>query len=259
MNHQVKFYGFSGSHPCEAVCTAAAYKGLDFQKVEVPPALHRIIMRVMFGGDRVPAAKLDGRKVQGTSQIFQALDDLVPDRPLFPADPAKRERVVEAEQWGEGEFQDIGRRLIWAHLSRSPETVKGWIGSSNRKGLMRTIKVALAPSVSHVAKFANGATDEQVQQDLRDLPKLLDHVDSLIAEGVIGGDQPNAADFQIFSSVAMWANMRDIRPAIMDRPCGVVAAHLFPQYKGVVPTGLLPESWFTDLNASRENDLVSPA
>lgn len=259
MHHQVKFYGFSGSHPCEAVCSAAEFKEVEFQKVEVPPALHRIIMRVTFGGTRVPAAKIDGRKVQGTSQIFQALDEMKPEPPLFPADPAARERVTAAEQWGEGEFQDVGRRLIWARLSRSPETVQAWIEGSNRKGLMRTIKVWLAPTMSHVAKFGNGATDEQVQKDLNDLPELLDQVDALIAEGVIGGDQPNAADFQIFSSVGMWMNMRDVRPAIEHRPCGIAAARLFPQYKGVVPTGLLPEAWFTQLHASRENDLVSPA
>ncbi|MGH2958645.1 MAG: glutathione S-transferase N-terminal domain-containing protein [Solirubrobacterales bacterium] len=259
MNHQVKFYGFTGSHPCEAVCTAASYKGLEFTKVEVPPALHRIIMRVTFGGTRVPAAKIDGRKVQGTSQIFQALDDLVADPPLFPADPDARERVIAADKWGEGEFQDVGRRLIWAHLSRSPETVRKWIADSNREGLMRTIKVWLAPSMSQVAKFGNHATDELVQKDLKQLPELLDRVDQLIAEGVIGGEQPNAADFQIFSSVGMWMVMLDIRPAIENRPCGIAAARLFPQYDGVVPTGLLPEAWFVDLNASLENNLVSPA
>jgi len=28
---------------------------------------------------------------------------------------------------------------------------------------------------------------------------LLDHVDALVAEGTIGGEQPNAADFQVLS------------------------------------------------------------
>jgi glutathione S-transferase len=259
MNHEVKFYGFTGSHPCEAVYTAASYKGIEHQKVEVPPGLHRIIMSVMFGGARVPAAKIDGRKVQGTSEIFLVLDELNPDRPLFPADADDREQVVAAESWGEGEFQDIGRRLVWSHLSRSPETVRTWIASSNPPGLVRTVKILLAPSMSHVAKFGNGATDAQVQKDLNKLPELLDRVDQLIADGVIGGDEPNAADFQLLSSIAMWMNMRDIRPAIKDRPCGIAAAQLFPQYKGVVPAGLLPEGWFANLNASRENDLTSPA
>lgn len=255
MNDEVKFYGFAGSHPCEAVYTAARYKGIEYRTVNVPPALHRILMRIKFGGTRVPAATINGWKVQGTSKIFLALDYLKADPPLYPADPDEREHVIAAEQWGEGEFQDIGRRLIWAHLSRSPETVRAW-AAPGPKSIEQRIKYYAAPWLARVAKLGNGASDEQVQKDLRALPVLLDRVDELIAEGVIGGDEPNAADFQIFSSVAMWSNMRDIRPAIEARPCGEVAARLFPQYKGVVPTGLLPEAWFTDL---REPALSSRA
>jgi glutathione S-transferase len=255
MQDDVKIYGFPGSHPCEAVYGAAKYKGIEFKRVFVPPAIHRIIMRVKFGGTRVPAAVIDDKKVQGTSMIFLALDHLKPDPPLYPADLAAREAVIAAEHWGEGEFQDIGRRLIWAHLSRSPETVRAW-AAPGPPSLEQRIKYFSAPHLAQVAKFGNHATDEQVQKDLKNLPALLDRVDELIAEGVIGNDEPNAADFQIFSTVAMWANMRDIRPAIMARPCGPIAARLFPQYTGAVPAGLLPESWFADL---RDPALSSPA
>src|SRR5437867_685766 len=46
----------------------------------------------------------------------------------------------------------------------------------------------------------NGATDAAVQADLAALPAALDRVDALIAEGTIGGDEPNAADYQIATS-----------------------------------------------------------
>jgi glutathione S-transferase len=255
MHHEVKFYGFPGSHPCEAVYAAARYKGIEFETVNLPPGIHRIIMRANFGGYRVPGACVNGDKVQGTSMIFLALDHIKPDPPLFPSEPAMRTRVIEAERWGEGEFQDIGRRLIWSHLSRSPETVRAW-AAPGPPTLEQRIKFYAAPPLAQIAKFGNRATDDAVQKDLQHLPVLLDRVDELIAEGVIGNEAPNAADFQIFSSIAMWANMRDIRPAIMDRPCGAHAARLFPQYKGVVPAGLLPEPWFQDL---RETSLSSPA
>jgi glutathione S-transferase len=255
VNDEVKFYGFPGSHPCEAVYAAARYKGIEFKTVSLPPALHRFIMRANFGGYRVPGACIDGVKVQGTSMIFLALDRYKPDPPLFPSDLAERKRVVEAERWGEGEFQDIGRRLIWSHLSRSPETVRAW-AAPGPPSIEQRIKYYAAPPLAQVARFGNHATNKNVQEDLRALPALLDRVDELIAEGVIGNDEPNAADFQIFSSIAMWANMRDIRPFIVERPCGPIAARLFPQYKGVVPAGLLPESWFEDL---RETALSSRA
>ncbi|MBJ7458514.1 MAG: hypothetical protein JHD02_04930 [Thermoleophilaceae bacterium] len=248
MHDDVKIYGFSGSHPCEAVYAAARHKGIDFQKAEVPPALHRIMMRVMFGGTRVPAAVINGHKVQGTSMIFLALDNVRTEKPLYPADPEEREFVVAAERWGEGDFQDIGRRLVWAHLSRSPETVRAWVHGSLPPGPARDFKVFVAPFMAQIAKFANKATDEQVQKDINHLPVLLDRVDELIEQGVIGATEPNAADFQLLSSVGMWSNMQALRPAIIERPCGLAAMRLFPRYTGAVPAGLLPEAWFSALN-----------
>ena len=49
----------------------------------------------------------------------------------------------------------------------------------------------------------NNATDENVRRDLDALPGLIDHVDELIEQGVIGGAERNAADFQIATSVRL--------------------------------------------------------
>jgi glutathione S-transferase len=249
VHDDVKIYGFGQSHPCEAVYAAARYKGIEFVRVEIPPAIHRAIMRVKFGGTRVPGAIIDDRKVQGTTAIFHAFDDYEPERPLFPADPDERARVEEAERWGEGKFQDIGRRLAWSHLSRSPETLRRWAEQSP-PGLEHWMKLHLGVPISKVAKVANGATDEAVREDLEHLPEQLDHVDMLIAEGVIGGEEPNAADFQIFSTIGIWMNCADIRPSIECRPCGEPAKRLFPNYDGTIPGGLLPDEWFTNLRAA---------
>ncbi|MGK2939137.1 MAG: hypothetical protein ACSLFR_15230 [Solirubrobacteraceae bacterium] len=73
-------------------------------------------MRVMFGERTVPGAQVDGRKVHRTSAIFRALDDMVTEPRLFPADPDHRALVERAETWGAGPFQDIGRRLVWFHM-----------------------------------------------------------------------------------------------------------------------------------------------
>ena len=63
------------------------------------------------------------------------------------------------------------------------------------------------------AKHLNHATDEAIERDLKALPGLLDHVDELIVVGVIGGDEPNAADFQIATSVRLLMTFDDLRPA----------------------------------------------
>lgn len=248
MNDRLKFYGFRGSHPCEAVCAAAEYKEIEYDFVVVPPAMHRLIMPLMFSGARVPGARYGDRKVQKTTNIFHLLDEIEPERRLFPEDPELRWRVEEAEAWGEGDIQDMGRRIVWAHLSRSPETIRAW-AEEYPPGRERWTMLKLGPTMAQVAKFGNKATDENVEADLAALPEILDHVDNLIAAGTIGGAEPNAADFQILSTVGMWSNILSLRDAIMARPCGTAAMRLFPQYSGRVPGGLLPEEWFEALRS----------
>jgi glutathione S-transferase len=64
-----------------------------------------------------------------------------------------------------------------------------------------------------------GHTSDRVRDEY--LPALsahLDHVDGLIADGVLGGERPNVADFQIASSVRLLMALDDLRPMIAARP-----------------------------------------
>ena len=45
----------------------------------------------------VPAMKIDGRRVQGPREISRALDELVPQPALFPADPLRRQAGEDAD------------------------------------------------------------------------------------------------------------------------------------------------------------------
>ncbi len=61
----------------------------------------------------VPAIKLpDGRRVQGSLAIAQALEQIAPSPSLYPSQPAGRAAVSDAERWGEAVLQPIPRWLI---------------------------------------------------------------------------------------------------------------------------------------------------
>jgi glutathione S-transferase len=101
---------------------------------------------------------------------------------------------------------------------------------------------AIAPVITRVEMKANESTTDSFPADLRALPELLEHVDGLIADGVIGGEQPNAADLQIAPSLCLLMALGDLRPLIEPRPCGQLARRLFPDYPGDVPAGsIAPE------------------
>ena len=105
-----------------------------------------------------------------------------------------------------------------------------------------------APIVALSARF-NEANDENVQRDLAALPALLDRVDELIAAGMIGGEQLNAADFQIAPSIGLAMTLEDLRPAIEGRPAGELAKRVVPDYPGDMPADPAAE-WLEPLRGA---------
>ncbi len=91
MGHKVKLYGFTGSNSVYTGRLMLEHKGVDYNFVKLPPAAHAPMMLMMgFDTMAVPAIKVDGVRVQGTRWISRALDEMYPDKPLFPADREAR-------------------------------------------------------------------------------------------------------------------------------------------------------------------------
>lgn len=251
----IKVYYIPGSHACNAVFKALELKGLGFKKIVVIPPAHKLQMKLMFGRDTVPAIKYTDQagqteKVQTTRAIFRMLDSLVPEPRLFPAGQAERDRVIAAETWADGNFQDVGRRLIWSHLIRSPKDMAGY-SAGDRVPLPKFMQDAAAKPVAVIEAKINKADDARVRADLAELPAMLDKVDGYIADGVIGGQAPNAADLQIAASLNLWMSMDDIREAVESRPCGQLTRKIFPEAEqhGHVGGGVLPAEWLKPLRA----------
>ncbi len=70
----------------------------------------------------------------------------------------------------------------------------------------------------------------------------------VIKDGVIGGDEPNAADYQIAPSVRLAMSFDDLRPAIESRPAGELALRIVPDFPGRTPP-VFPPEWLAGLRA----------
>jgi glutathione S-transferase len=64
----------------------------------------------------------------------------------------------------------------------------------------------------------------------------------------MGGDEPNAADYQIAPSVRLAMTFDDLRPAIEPRPAGRLATRLIPEFPGRTPP-IFPAEWLEGLRA----------
>lgn len=240
MIESVKLYVVHGSHPCACVEKALDMKGFDYKVVELPPAMHAPIQRLIFGKRTVPGLKLDdGEKISGSRAIIQRLEALRPDPPLYPSDPAARAKVEEAEHWGDEVFQPVGRRLLWPAMKRSPKSIPSYAEHS-KLPLPAFMAVASAPLIARAELRLNEASDATLAADLVELPNQLDRIDGYIADGVIGSEPPNAADLQIAPTVRLLLTIDDLKPMIDGRPAGTLARRLFPEYDGCIPAGTLP-------------------
>jgi glutathione S-transferase len=232
-------YAIHGSHPCLTAEKALQLKRQPYRIHEMAPALHVPEQWLRFRAMTVPALQLgNGEKVVGSRAIVHRLDELVPEPSLLPADPDLRARVVEAERWGDEVFQPVPRRLAWTGMCACPDAIAGYAEGS-RLPFPSFVQRLSAPRIARVARWRNGGGAEQARQDLAALPAQLDQVDAWIAEGVMGGPQPNAADLQIAPSVRLLATMEDVEPLLEGRPCLELAMRLFPSYAGRMPKGAL--------------------
>jgi glutathione S-transferase len=233
-------YGIPASHPVYAAELMLERKGVAYRRIDLPQWFHRPLLRLLrFPGTTVPALVLDGRRVQTTPAIARALDAHRPEPRLVPDDP----RVVEIESWCDGDFQQLGRRLVYWALVRHKDAAAGYLEGS-RLILPRPLVTPLAPPIITILARHHGARDEAVRQDLAALPGLLDRIDGWIAEGVLGGSEPNVADYQVATSLALLMSLDDLRPAIEARPAGRRARRLAPDYPGRMPPAF-PADWLT--------------
>ncbi len=235
-----------GSHPAMTARLELGLKGIEYRRIDLIPVLSKGVLRAAgFPGNTVPALRIGGEKLQGSRDISRALDRLVPEPPLFPADPQARAKVEDAELWGDETLQAPARRILWNGLKRDRSALESF---SKGAKLGVPVKLAVktgAPIVALSARF-NEATDENVRADLQALPGYLDTIDAWIGEGVLGGAQPNAADLQIATSIRLLMSMDDVRPAIAQRPAGKLAERVVPDYPGHLPP-VLPKEWLEPL------------
>ena len=243
----VKLYVIPPSHPSHAARLMVERKGVEYKVVELVPGMHAASLHALgFRGGTVPAMKLDGKRVQGTRQIARALDEAYPEPALFPTDPDRLVAVEDAERWGDESFQDVPRFVTrWLTVNRPDMRVH--MATEVGMPAPSVLGKANAPVARYFARKIGADDAERVSAKLAGLPDDLDRVDGLIADGVIGTDEPNAADFQIGTTARVLMSFEDLAPLLEGRPTAALATRLMPEYPTMVPAGMVPADWLAQL------------
>jgi len=242
-------YVIPGSHPAIAAERMLEHKGIPHRRVDLMPVISRGVLKVMgFPGVTVPALRIDGRKITGSRRISRALDEIQPEPPLFPADPGARVAVEDAERWGEEVLADGVRRILWNTIKRDKRPLRTYLVGA-KIGVPAGLAVATAGPIIAAEVKINDVNDDAVRADLAAFPAWLDRIDGWIADGLLGSDVPNAADFQIAAGLMLAMTLGDLREPIEARPAGDHAMRMVPSYPGDVPA-ILPSAWLEPLRAA---------
>jgi glutathione S-transferase len=245
---EARLYVIPGSHPSMAARLMLEAKGIPYKRTDLMPVVSKGVLRVLgFPGITVPALKLDGRKIQGTGEIARELDRLRPEPELVPADPERRAAVEEAESFGDTDLQEPVRAILWWALRKDKAPLRSY-SEGAKLGIPIGLALKTAGPIVAAAARLNEATDENVRRGLAALPTMLQKIDDWIEAGVIGGEQPNIADFQIAPSLRLAMTLDDLRPAIEPRPAGQLALRLVRDYPGHCPP-VLPPAWLQPLRS----------
>jgi glutathione S-transferase len=237
-----KLYVLPGSHPCDAVEVALKLKSIAYDRVDLLPLSQVLVGPLRYGGTTVPGLRLDGERLVGSRAIMRRLDQLVAEPALLPPpDSPTYAQLLEAERWGDEVLQSVPRRILDVAFLRRPDAMVSYAGDAKLPLPVWAMRPAL-PLTARLMAIKNKARDDAARADLAALPAQLDRIDGWIAEGLLGGDRPNAADLQIGSTIRLLLTVADVRPLIQARPCAQLARY-FPPSVGEIPAGVLPAEW----------------
>jgi glutathione S-transferase len=236
MAPRLTLHALPPSHPCMTVAAALQLKGLEFDRVDLAAGPHVEQMQEIYGEGHstVPGLMIDDEPVHGSRTILARLEEIEPEPVLYPS-----EEVREAERWGDEVFQDLGRRLPWGALHFRPELLATMFGGSQLDG----------PGTDYAIRMIragwkyHGITAARLHDDLAELPGKLDHIEQLVSSGVIGGEQPNAADLQIGATVTVLLPLGDLGGLLSGSGAELLSRRNFPPLAGAIPAGTYPAGW----------------
>ena len=227
------------SHPCMTAEAGLKYKGLEYDRVELTMGSHGTEVDELYGeGARtVPGMMIGEEAVHGSVPILRRLEEMVPEKPLYPEPIA--EGVRAAEEWADGHFQDLGRRLPWGALHFRPEAMGTFAGGD----ALDPAGTDFAMKFIHSTWKYHGITAVKLAEDLAGCSAQIRQIEEFAGQGLIDGDEPTAADLQIGSTARVLLTIGDLHPMFDGTAAERIAMKHFPDYDGLVPEGAYPAGW----------------
>jgi glutathione S-transferase len=237
------------SHYSEKARWALDHKGIPHRRRKPLPGSHRVIAMALTHSrhDRFPVLQLDGRRPIGDStRIIGALEEHEQDPPLYPSDPAERQRALELEDFFDEELGPHVRTYGWYHLVQDMDSaIDGLL--KNYPAWHRRLMHAGAPLVKQVIKLDYNTTAAGAEKALAKIYAAMDVIESeLQPSGYLVGDRFSVADLTaaaLFTPIVgpperpylpenPPAALSELQQELESRPGGKWILHMYARHRG---------------------------
>jgi glutathione S-transferase len=187
------------SHYSEKARWALDYKRVPHVRRSPPPGVHMAIARYLTGGARrtLPILRWEGRTIADSSEIIAALEERVPDPPLYPSDPEQRRRALELEDFFDEELGPHVRLLAWHELINEPQLMAEVASRTAPEPLRRAKRLTGAYARAFTSLRFGAGSAEAAAHARKKIAAAMDRLDSeLEASGgrYLVGDEFGVAD-----------------------------------------------------------------
>jgi len=123
------------SHFNEKARWALDYKKIPHKRRSVFPGMQAPRALLLRGGtSTLPVIDIDGTRIGDSSRIIEQLECQWPDPPLYPADPAERQKALEIEDFFDEHCAHELRRVMFDPLLEHPDLMAEATGADQRRG-----------------------------------------------------------------------------------------------------------------------------
>lgn len=198
----VRLWHIPVSHYNEKVRWALELKGVEHDRRAPIPGTHPAFAFLLTRGRSAtfPLLEIDGGAIGDSTAIIAELERRFPDPPLYPPDPAERERALALEEHFDEELGPYSRRLAFHFLRDDPGAAAKFAvgmlpGSLAAEGF---VGKAMGRVASGFVGLRYGASDDAAAEEARvRVEAALDRLEAELARGggeYLAGDSFSVAD-----------------------------------------------------------------
>ena len=236
------------SHYNEKARWALDFKQIPHERRVPMPGLHgiRALWLTRGGQRRLPVLELDGRRIGDSTAIIAALEEYQPEPPLYPSDPAERERALELEDWFDEHLAPPLRLFVWHHTLPDTEAEGAALFTRPSPGRVRMLR-AMAPVARRMMRLDFDINDETAAGARKQVVAGMDRLESEVQpSGYLVGDRFSVADLTAaalytpllapperpYAPPALPGPVMELREELMGRPGAEWIFEMYARHRG---------------------------